>query len=106
MSTKANPSPNGCYEKAAPDEPMFVLLGRDPTASFVVLFWCKLRAVMNASDAEHLTEAAFCASEMRDWALKLEKGAKLQEAFQAFRKACFEVAKAEMEAQQAPPVTG
>jgi hypothetical protein len=30
MGTKSNPGPFDCYAKAEPDEPMFVLLARDP----------------------------------------------------------------------------
>jgi hypothetical protein len=29
METRANPNPNGCLARAMPDEPMFILLGRD-----------------------------------------------------------------------------
>lgn len=43
--TKNNPGPFNCYERAEPDEPMFVLLGRDPCASFVVEFWAMLRTL-------------------------------------------------------------
>lgn len=99
MSTKANPGPNSCYERALPDEPIFTLLGRDPAASFTILFWCKLRELMG-KDAAQIDEAQACVAAMRDWAIKLEKGAELHDAFQAFRKACFEVAKAELEASK------
>ncbi len=44
MSTKNNPGPFDCYAKAAPDEPMFVLLARDPLAPDLVREWTKLRA--------------------------------------------------------------
>ncbi|HAW11807.1 MAG TPA: aspartate decarboxylase, partial [Chloroflexi bacterium] len=30
MGTKNNPGKFDCYDDAHPDEPMFVLLGRDP----------------------------------------------------------------------------
>jgi hypothetical protein len=104
MSTKANPGPNSCYDRALLDEPIFTLLGRDPTAPFVVLFWAKMRNVM-FGDAEiaQCTEAQACAEQMRDWAMKLGKRDKLAIAFEAFKKACFEVAKAELEASQAEP---
>lgn len=44
MGTKNNPGKFDCYHKAEPDEPMFVLLGRDPQAAHLVSIWSKLRA--------------------------------------------------------------
>jgi len=100
MSTKNNPSPHGCYERALPDEPMFVLLGRDAAAPFVVLMWCKMRELMfGEQDRATIDDAEKCSVELRDWATKLGKQDKQAIAFQAFRRACFEVAKAELEAQ-------
>lgn len=43
MGTKANPGDYDCYEKARPDEPMFVLLARDPIAPFLVSIWSSIR---------------------------------------------------------------
>lgn len=43
MGTKANQSKFDCYNKAEPDEPMFVLLGRDPQAACLVSIWSKVR---------------------------------------------------------------
>lgn len=106
MSTKANPSPNDCYLKAEPEEPLFTLLGRDPTAPFVVIFWAKMRTLAGLSTPEHVAEAMATSEELRDWAMKLGKSDKLAAAFDAFRKACFEVAKAELEATQANPGSG
>jgi hypothetical protein len=39
MGTKRNPGQYDCYAKAEPDEPMFVLLARDPTAPQLVRDW-------------------------------------------------------------------
>lgn len=39
MGTKNNPGKFDCYAKADPDEPMFILLGRDPLAPSLVLMW-------------------------------------------------------------------
>lgn len=36
MGTKNNPGTFDCYANAAPDEPMFVLLGRDKHAPLLV----------------------------------------------------------------------
>ena len=43
MGTKNNPGKFDCYENAEPDEPMFVLLGRDPLAAHLVSLWSKIR---------------------------------------------------------------
>jgi len=43
MGTKNNPGQFDCYAKALPDEPMFVLLGRDPLAGFLTSIWAKMR---------------------------------------------------------------
>lgn len=43
MGTKNNPAPNDCYAKAEADEPLFILLARDPTAAHLVSIWSKLR---------------------------------------------------------------
>lgn len=39
MSTKNNPKASDCYAKALPDEPMFVLLARDPAAAHTIKSW-------------------------------------------------------------------
>ena len=100
--TKANPLPNSCYARALPDEPLFTLLGRDPAAPYVILFWCKMRELMyGAADEATIMGAADHIEEFRNWATKLGKSDKLVMALAAFKRACFEVAKAELEASQA-----
>lgn len=44
MGTKENPSQFDCYDKAAPDEPMFILLARDPIAPYLVTLWANVNA--------------------------------------------------------------
>jgi hypothetical protein len=44
MGTKQNPGPFDCYAAAAPDEPMFVLLARDPLAPALVREWARQRS--------------------------------------------------------------
>lgn len=61
METKNNPGPDSCYAKADPDEPMFILLGRDPEAALTVRFWAALRLARltreaGASSVHTLTE--------------------------------------------------
>jgi hypothetical protein len=43
MGSKNNPSSFDCYAAAKPDEPMFVLLGRDPMAGALVRLWALMR---------------------------------------------------------------
>lgn len=66
MGTKNNPGTYDCYEKAGPDEPMFVLLARDPLAAPLVRMWADLRAVMRAGDPK-VSEARRCAEAMTEW---------------------------------------
>lgn len=87
MGTKNNPGKFDCYESAKPDEPMFVLLGRDPLAGHLVSIWSKMRygdldaahAVFRdmvnkhiahyaaKPDVEKAQEAMNCSLAMFDW---------------------------------------
>lgn len=88
MSTKNNPGRFDCYSKAAPDEPMFVLLGRDPIASLVVTFWVKMRLLIGAERItdDKLVEASKCAREMESWAVAHGEGVRVKVALDAFKK--------------------
>lgn len=76
MGTKQNPAPNDCYARALPDEPMMVLLARDPSAPRLVRMWATLcmEALSNGTrpPADHalVNEAFECASAMADWRAK------------------------------------
>lgn len=72
MSTKNNPGRYDCYTKADPDEPMFVLLGRDPAAAITVRFWMIARTVLGFKDTFLHSEANQCASDLENWASKSE----------------------------------
>jgi hypothetical protein len=63
MGTKTNPGKFDCYENAAPDEPMFVLLARDPQAPALVWRWARVRALRGESK-EKVQEAMRCADEV------------------------------------------
>lgn len=39
MGTKNNPGEFDCYAKAHPDEPLFILRGKDPVAPYLVSMW-------------------------------------------------------------------
>ena len=73
MGTKANPSDFDCYANALPDEPMFILLGRDPSAPDLVNDWADTREseIKNGkrpqSDTAMVDEARRVATEMRLW---------------------------------------
>jgi hypothetical protein len=73
MSTKQNPGKFDCYSNAEPDEPMFVLLARDPAAPLMVLLWSRIREKYQdkskkfLNDNSKIQEARDCADEMRKW---------------------------------------
>ncbi len=73
MSTKRNPGQFDCYANALPDEPMFVLLARDPTFSYLVDLWAALRldAIKRGnrpeSDKQMVAEAEECACAGSKW---------------------------------------
>ena len=78
MSTKNNPGSFDCFAKADPDEPMFVLLGRDPTASFMVELWARLRIAMGDNPrGEQILEAKAAAKALERWAAVLGKGKRI-----------------------------
>lgn len=64
MGTKNNPGKFDCYENAEPDEPMFILLARDPLAPILVEQWAALREHM-AGNPSKVAEARECAASMR-----------------------------------------
>lgn len=72
MGTKNNPGAFDCYAAAEPDEPMFVLLGRDPHAPVLVELWAILRAKAG-EDEEKVAEALACSDAMARYSLTLGK---------------------------------
>lgn len=69
MGTKLKPGKFDCYQNAEPDEPMFVLLARDPMAPLLVRLWADLRE-HNAGNPSKVFEARDCAIEMEKWRLR------------------------------------
>ena len=73
MGTKAKPGKFDCYANALPDEPMFILLARDPGAAFAVEMWADRRenainiGIKPKSDMAMVKEARDCARIMRAW---------------------------------------
>lgn len=72
MGTKNNPGEFDCYKNAAPDEPIFVLLGRDRHAPTLVRLWALLR-YRDGEDEAKVAEALQCAKAMEAWQRSLVK---------------------------------
>lgn len=70
-TTKTHPGAFRCYEAALPDEPMFVLLGRDPAAPATVRAWCRARTHeakdSTPEDRERIDAAMREAGDMERW---------------------------------------
>jgi hypothetical protein len=74
MGTKNNPGKFDCYANAEPDEPVFVLLGRDPLAGQLVRLWAQRRQLLGKTDdAEKIEEALQCANALDDYCVTLGK---------------------------------
>lgn len=82
MGTKNNPGEYDCYEKADPDEPIFVLLGRDRFAASLVRLWAHAKQAVNEEilasrgwvKNKKVVEARDCADAMAGWCDSLDKG--------------------------------
>lgn len=66
MGTKNNPGRFDCLGAAEPDEPMFILLARDPSAPTLIREWVKLR-IASGESGDKLMEALDCAQKMDDY---------------------------------------
>jgi len=73
MGTKNNPGRFDCYDDADPDEPMFVLLARDPVAPVLVRLWADLRSLDSNTRPEKIAEAFACAKDMKAWQVYHQK---------------------------------
>jgi len=69
MGTKNKPGNFDCYANAEPDEPMFILLGRDEHAPALVDLWAIRRREAGES-FEKVQEALDCANAMREYRKK------------------------------------
>jgi hypothetical protein len=76
MGTKLEPGKFDCYANARMDEPMLILLARDPGAPETVRAWASIRRnlirlkLKPESDHEMVAEALQCADEMERWRAK------------------------------------
>lgn len=66
MGTKNNPGSYDCYANAEPDEPMFVLLGRDRHAPELIRLWAARRAAAGETEAK-VVEALRCADACEEY---------------------------------------
>lgn len=75
MGTKTNPGAFDCYANAKPDEPMFILLGRDTLGAWLVRIWVYMRIAMgkNTRSDPEIVEALQCADQMEQWCRALDK---------------------------------
>jgi hypothetical protein len=62
VNSKAN---RDCLAKAKPDEPMFIILGRDPDGGNIVRLWAQRR--FDAGDTEHAEQVFKIADAMDAW---------------------------------------
>lgn len=73
MGTKNNPGEFDCYANAEDDEPMFVLLARDPNAPWLVREWAAQlmdghRSLYESErDRTKIREANDCDNAMEAW---------------------------------------
>lgn len=67
MGTKNNPGAFDCHDKAEPDEPRFILLGRDKHAPTLLWLWASMRE-LDGEDPAVVKEARECAMDMLKWA--------------------------------------
>lgn len=78
MGTKNKPGDYDCYANADPDEPMFILLARDPSAPLLVELWARMKADADPGEEAMEIEAIECARAMREWREKHRPGKKLK----------------------------
>ena len=67
MTTKKNPNAFYSYAEAHPDEPIFVLFGRDPQAAGLVRLWASGRDFLEGEDDPKVAMAHKCADAMERW---------------------------------------
>lgn len=72
MGTKRNPGDYDCYANAHPDEPMFILIGRDERAPTLVDAWAKM-SEERGTDPTKIADARRCAEDMRRWREEVER---------------------------------
>ena len=74
MGTKADPGQYDCYGNADLHEPLFTLVGRDPTAGPTVALWVALRRALGDTDEAKLEEAERIADQLAQYGRQQGKG--------------------------------
>lgn len=72
MGTKADPGKYDCHAAAAPNEPIFTLLGRDKHAPVLLEMWAWMRE-FDGEDPVKVAEARRCAQAMRAYRVHLQE---------------------------------
>jgi hypothetical protein len=85
MSTKLNPGPY--YAKLEPDEPYFLLMGRDPMASTLVEAWAKGAEMRLSSHREHVGDDKVPADYVTSRQAKIAEARACAEAMAAYCRA-------------------
>lgn len=75
MGSKNDPGMFDCYANAEPNEPMFVLLGRDRHAPNLVMLWAEWREAQG-EDSAKVEEARQCARNMLAYREGVDRPAK------------------------------
>ena len=78
MGTKNNPGNYDCYENAHPDEPMFILLGRDVFGASLSQLWAEARISLGGDSEDKITEAKTNALSMKQWCSEVSHKAPLE----------------------------
>lgn len=68
MGTKLKPGLYDCLAKAEPDEPVFVLRAKDPTAAALVWMWAAVAEIQGVHEPEKVREARQLMVDMTEWA--------------------------------------
>ena len=68
-------NPTSCLNKAADDEPLFVLRGKDPAAAIAICAWIEERIALgkNARDDQKMQDAMNVAVEMEKYCERMPK---------------------------------
>lgn len=90
MGTKNEPGEFDCYAAAKPDEPMFILLGRDPAAPLLVSLWTALRAAMGDTEEDKLLEARATSESMVAYLRREGREERFKKAQWAMRRILFD----------------
>lgn len=78
--------PNSCFNKAKDDEPIFVLLARDPIAAEMVLAWSEMARGFHSD--EKIVSAAKWSKTMNDWRIQ-QRSVVRRERMEILRQALF-----------------